>query len=91
MQGFNKYLFAIVIVFFSGAYVNAQSQFGQPAEDSSATTAGLLIKEARPPSNTIFTVRNIFITGNKKTKESIILRELLFKKRRTIHAAGPDK
>jgi len=78
MLGLYKYLFTIIIV-FSGAYVNAQSQLGQPAEDSSATATGL-VKDAQPYSNTIFTVRNIFITGNKKTRESIILRELVFKK-----------
>jgi outer membrane protein assembly factor BamA len=79
MQRFYKYLFAIIIASLSVATVNAQPQFGQPAEDSSAAVASFM-KNAPSSSNTIFTVRNIFITGNKKTKESIILRELLFKK-----------
>lgn len=79
MQQLYKYLFAIVIASLCVAKANAQPQFGQAADDSSAAVAGFL-KNFQASSNTVFKVRNIFIEGNKKTKESIILRELLFKK-----------
>jgi outer membrane protein assembly factor BamA len=47
-------------------------QAGQPA-DSLATANNI------PPGATPFTVRNIVITGNKKTRPEIILREIPFK------------
>jgi hypothetical protein len=52
MLGLYKYLFAIIIV-FSGAYVNAQSQLGQPGGRTHLQQPGFL-KDVQPSSYTKF-------------------------------------
>jgi len=54
--------------------------FQLPVFSQQSTNPSLATNELKQPDNSApFTVRNIVITGNKKTKESIILRELPFK------------
>lgn len=77
-NGMGKYLALICLVFFSGSIINAQP--AQPLSyipDTSIHNSNFNFQEAN--SLSLFTVRNIDIVGNKRTKRSVILRELPFK------------
>ena len=72
MQRMAKYLVVILTSLLSAGFVLAQPGFTIP--DTTAMTLA-----TQHASENIFTVRNIVISGNRKTKESVILRELPFK------------
>ncbi len=72
MQGTAKYLLVIINTLIFTGILYAQPGSTEPARDTSAIHAIL-------QQGNIFIVRNIVITGNKKTKQSILLRELPFK------------
>ena len=74
MQRMAKYLVVAFIPIISAGFVNAQPGIADASPDSSQIN--LLTKLG---AENTFTVRHIVISGNKKTKESIILRELPFK------------
>lgn len=77
MPKFYKYL---LLVFFSVVlllFAHAQNQYPQLSNEPGDV---LTTNDKAESEYTVFTIRNIFITGNKKTKESTILRELPFKK-----------
>jgi outer membrane protein assembly factor BamA len=69
MRRLRPYICVLVCFFFQ------LPAFSQQSTNPSATTNEI----KQPDQSTPFTVRNIVITGNKKTKEIIILRELPFK------------
>src|ERR1043165_7119670 len=75
MQWPVKYLVVAFILVMSAGFIHAQPGI---ADISIADTSGFSHLRQQN-GNDIFTVRNIVIVGNKKTKESIILRELPFK------------
>jgi outer membrane protein assembly factor BamA len=66
-----KYYLWLILAFACCQYISAQTP--STAADSSKA----IILKAAP--DTSFTVRDIVITGNKKTKQNIILREIPFK------------
>ncbi|MEP6513820.1 MAG: POTRA domain-containing protein, partial [Parafilimonas sp.] len=70
-----KYHCLLILLLIQGGLLYAQVQPDQFVNDipSAAET------ELAQSSYTLFTVRNIIITGNKKTKPAIILREIPFK------------
>jgi outer membrane protein assembly factor BamA len=72
MQGMAKYLLVIINTLIFTGILYAQPGSTEPARDTSAI-------HAIQQQGNIFIVRNIVITGNKKTKQSILLRELPFK------------
>jgi len=76
MQCVCKYLFLSAFVILNVASIHGQSHPGLDPGDNSSHISD----SANAPGSTVFTVRQIIITGNKKTKEAIILRELLFNK-----------
>lgn len=67
MAGQLKYLFTLTIYFCISAGLPAQVPAAYRANDT-VSTAGNIV-----------TIGNIIVTGNKKTRESIILREIPFK------------
>jgi outer membrane protein assembly factor BamA len=72
-----KYVTLITVIFLSGQFA-----FSQPNPQDSIPLA-LSLPPAMPgieQTATLFTVREIYISGNKKTKEKFILREIPFKK-----------
>lgn len=74
MQRMAKYLFVAFTSLLLAGLINAQPGI---ADISTADTS--IISYTNLHGENVFTVRNIVITGNKKTKESIILRELPFR------------
>ena len=74
MQRMVKYLLVAFTSFIPGGIAIAQTG---SSDHISADNPGINAAKEYPPEN-IFTIRNIVITGNRKTKESIILRELPF-------------
>jgi len=76
MQRMEKYLLVVAFTtFMSAGFVYAQPGLADiPITDSAI--AGLI--KLQSPEN-VFTVRNIAISGNKKTRASVILRELPFR------------
>jgi outer membrane protein assembly factor BamA len=75
MQVMAKYLIVAFITLMSAAFVNAQP--GTPDMQIADTSISNLLKPQG--SENIFTIREIDISGNKKTKQSVILREVPFK------------
>lgn len=75
MQRMSKYLLVAFPSFMLSLVV--QSQPSSP-DHITIDTAGINYVKTNRGEN-VFTVRNIIITGNKKTRESIILRELPFR------------
>ena len=75
MQRMAKYLVVAFISLQISGFVRAQPGIADAPADS--TQINLL---TRLGIENVFTVRDIIISGNKKTKESVILRELPFKK-----------
>jgi len=75
MQRMAKFLTWIFITLMFAGFVNAQPGL---ADLSHADTTNIFSSKQLGEEN-IFTVRQIAISGNKKTKESVILRELPFK------------
>jgi outer membrane protein assembly factor BamA len=75
MQRMAKFITGTFITLISAGLVNAQPGLA----DLSATDTSNHNFLKPPGRENIFTVREIAISGNKKTKESIILRELSFK------------
>ena len=74
MQRMAKFSVIIFITVMSAGFVNAQAGMSElPITDTSINQYFL-----KPGKENAFTVREIAITGNKKTKESVILRELSF-------------
>ena len=74
MQRMVKFSVFIFLTVISAGFVNAQAGMSElPVTDTSINHYF-----PRPGSENFFTVREIAISGNKKTKESIILRELSF-------------
>ena len=74
MQRMAKFSVIIFITVMSAGFVNAQTGMSElPITDTSINQYFL-----KPGKENAFTVREIAITGNKKTKESVILRELSF-------------
>ena len=74
MKRTTKYLIvAFTTTIMSAGFVQAQP--GLAEFTLTDTSANNLLRQGAD----IFTVRNIFISGNKKTRESVILRELPFK------------
>ena len=76
MWGYRKYCLWLLLALACCQYGYTQ----MPAD----TTIGKTVRDTVPGANasqaaTSFTVRNIFIEGNKKTKREIILREIPFK------------
>jgi outer membrane protein assembly factor BamA len=73
MQRMAKFLVIILITVMSAGFIQAQTSVqGISISDS------LKHYSQQPGSTNTFTIREIAISGNKKTKESIILRELPF-------------
>ncbi|MCR6719355.1 MAG: hypothetical protein NVV59_03475 [Chitinophagaceae bacterium] len=76
MQRVHKYGLWLLIAFACCQRLCGQE--GTPANDNSSLTD--YSKPIQPaPDDRLFVVRNIVVEGNKRTKESIILRELFFK------------
>ena len=76
MQRMAKNLTVAFISLMSAGFTNAQ----QPGlADLSVTDTSIHDLTNQPGTENNFTIKNIVITGNKKTKESVILRELPFK------------
>ena len=74
MQRMAKFSVIIFITVMSAGFVNAQTGMSElPITDTSINQYF-----QKPGKENAFTVREIAITGNKKTKESVILRELSF-------------
>ena len=74
MQRMAKFSVIIFITVMSAGFVNAQAGISElPITDTSIHQYF-----QKPGKENAFTVREIAITGNKKTKESVILRELSF-------------
>ena len=74
MQRMAKFSVIIFITVMSAGFVNAQAGMSElPITDTSINQYF-----QKPGKENAFTVREIAITGNKKTKESVILRELSF-------------
>src|SRR5678815_5683886 len=74
MQRMAKFSVIIFITVMSAGFVNAQAGISElPITDTSINQYF-----QKPGKENAFTVREIAITGNKKTKESVILRELSF-------------
>jgi len=74
MQRMAKYLLVAFTSLMSAGFVYAQPGLTDTAITDS-TINGLKKQQS---SENVFTVRTIFVSGNKKTKESVILRELPF-------------
>lgn len=74
MQRLAKYLLVTITLLFTRFLYAQPGSTDQLVSDTSGINA---IKQQAPEN--IFIVRNIVIAGNKKTKESIILRELPFR------------
>ena len=72
MQRMAKYLIVVFTSLIPAGFVYTQP--GLPITDTSINSL-----TSQYSSENIFTVRHIVISGNKKTKESVILRELPFK------------
>ena len=72
MPKFYKYLLPFLFSILQLLFVHAQTELSTEPGDVLTTNAG-------PEEYTIFTIRKIYVTGNKKTKENIVLRELPFK------------
>ena len=79
MPKFYKYQLAVLISLFQMLFVHAQRQQTQLSSEEGDVITSNESLASDGESYTVFTIRNIFITGNKKTKENIILRELPFK------------
>ncbi len=75
MQRMVKFSVFIFIAVIAVEFVNAQSG---KAEQSVTDTINQYYKQLQQGATNNFTVREIEVSGNKKTKESIILRELPF-------------
>lgn len=68
----------LIVVFLS--IISAGLLYAQPGlTDTSITINSLNDPNRQKESDNVFTVRQIAISGNKKTKESIMLREIPFK------------
>ena len=80
-----KYCLALALaaIYMSAAAQNFQGISSEKL--NSIAEAGSPAKISRANNPTPFTVGNIYITGNKKTKPYIILRELTFKKGDSIY------
>src|SRR5678815_4979399 len=74
MQRMAKFLVIFFITVISVGRVNAQAGISK----LSVTDTSVNRYFQKPLAENAFTVREIAISGNKKTKESIILRELSF-------------
>jgi len=73
MQWMAKFSVVIFITVISAGVVNAQ-----PGAPKLSLADSLKQYSQQPGSANVFTIREIAVSGNKKTKESIILRELPF-------------
>jgi outer membrane protein assembly factor BamA len=76
MPGTGKKIFFLLLLWPLSLYLQAQPRI------SDALAPAIINKPeslAQPSSEAPFTVRNIVISGNRKTRENIILRELPFK------------
>jgi hypothetical protein len=74
MPKFYKYLLAFLLCELQLVFVHAQTQLSLDGSDILTNNGN-----ADPRDYTVFTIRKIYVAGNKKTKENIILRELPFK------------
>ena len=74
MQWMAKISVIIFITVMSAGFVNAQ-----PGVPKISLADSIKLYSQQPGSANLFTIREIAISGNKKTKESVILRELPFK------------
>ena len=74
MQWMAKYVLVAFISLIMAGFIHAQ-----PGSTDHPTIDTPAVIQNQPGSENVFTVRSIFITGNKKTKELIILREVPFK------------
>jgi outer membrane protein assembly factor BamA len=70
-----KYQFLFFLLLVQTTSLYSQNQPEQFVND----TSSVVERQQAASSYTVFTVRNIIITGNKKTKPAIILREIPFK------------
>ena len=74
MQWMAKFSVIVFITVMSAGFVKAQT--GTSGLSLADTSINQYIQKPRAENS--FTVREIAISGNKKTKESVILRELPF-------------
>jgi outer membrane protein assembly factor BamA len=75
-----KRYYVLVLMSLIPCCIIAQSDNGNSFSDPSHTPANpLIFNNDSSRGSTLFTVRNIIITGNKKTRTQIILREIPFK------------
>ena len=74
MAKFYKYLLLFLFCVLQLLFGHAQTQLSIDAGDVLTNNVNAGAEEY-----TVFTIRKIYITGNRKTKENIILRELPFK------------
>src|SRR6188474_1706258 len=74
MQRMAKFSVTVFIIVMSAGFVNAQTGTSQLSDTDTSTNRYF----QKPRADNSYTVREIAISGNKKTKESIILRELSF-------------
>ena len=79
MMGYRKYWLWLFLILADGQYVIAQMQGDQDKAPKSAPvdTTNSFLRNLK--SEQTFTVRNIIIVGNKKTRPEIMLREIPFK------------
>src|SRR6266496_3967901 len=75
MQRMAKFSITIFFTIMFAGFVYAQPGVADPSVLDTSTNYAL----KQLGSENIFTIRQIEISGNKKTKESVILRELPFK------------
>jgi outer membrane protein assembly factor BamA len=81
MQSERKYcLWLFIVALFCFECLSAQdSGAGRPDAVKNSQANNEEVSSAIGPSEQPFTVRNIFIEGNRKTRNNIILREITFK------------
>ena len=73
MQWMAKFSVIIFITVISAGFVNAQ-----PGAPKLSIADSIRHYSQQPGSSNVFTIREIAVSGNRKTKESVILRELPF-------------
>jgi outer membrane protein assembly factor BamA len=73
MQWMAKFSVVVFITVMSAGFINAQ-----PGTLKVSVADSIKHYSQQPGSSNVFTIREIAVSGNKKTKESVILRELPF-------------
>jgi outer membrane protein assembly factor BamA len=79
MQNIVRYSFLLLVAMFGYVSVPAQSPGTENLFVPGVGNLNPTITDGQLSSRPIFVVRNIIVTGNKKTREEIILREIPFK------------